>query len=77
MRDSLMSLPEITILQMIYQQKTYEAEDHEFSATSMRASIGKAVLTIPAEPWKWRDWLTLPEDGIGIVVRDVHRERDY
>ena len=31
-------LPEITILQMIYQQKAYEgdAKDHEFSGTSMR-----------------------------------------
>ena len=36
-RDSLMHLPEITILQMIYQQKAYEGDskDHEFSATSM------------------------------------------
>ena len=24
-----------------------------------------------------RDWLTLPEEGKGIVVHDVHRERDY
>ena len=24
-----------------------------------------------------RDWLTMPEDGMGIVVHDVHRERDY
>ncbi len=34
----LQDLPEITILQLIYQQKAYEghAKDHEFSATSMR-----------------------------------------
>ena len=38
MRESLADLPEITILQMIYQQKAYEGDskDHEFSATSMR-----------------------------------------
>jgi NTE family protein len=39
LRDDLQDLPEITILQLIYQQKAYEghAKDHEFSATSMRA----------------------------------------
>jgi NTE family protein len=26
---------------------------------------------------KRRDWLALPEAGMGIVVHDVHRERDY
>jgi NTE family protein len=38
LRDRLADLPEITILQMIYQQKAYEGDskDHEFSATSMR-----------------------------------------
>ena len=37
-RTSWRDLPEITILQMIYQQKTYEgdAKDYEFSGTSMR-----------------------------------------
>jgi NTE family protein len=24
-----------------------------------------------------RDWLAMPEDGSGILVHDVHRERDY
>lgn len=24
-----------------------------------------------------RDWLSVPEDGTGIVVHDVHREREY
>ena len=38
MRDDLADLPEITILQLIYQQKAYEghAKDYEFSGTSMR-----------------------------------------
>jgi NTE family protein len=26
---------------------------------------------------KRRDWLELPEQGTGIVIHDVHRERDY
>jgi NTE family protein len=38
LREKFGNLPEITILQMIYQQKAYEgaSKDHEFSATSMR-----------------------------------------
>ena len=24
-----------------------------------------------------RDWLAMPEEGMGLVVHDVHRERDY
>ena len=38
LRDELADLPEITILQLIYQQKAYEghAKDYEFSGTSMR-----------------------------------------
>jgi len=26
---------------------------------------------------KRKEWLAMPEDGKGIVVHDVHRERDY
>ena len=37
MRDKLSILPQATILQLIYQQKSYEgnARDYEFSADSM------------------------------------------
>src|SRR5262249_23626501 len=37
LRNQLSDLPEMTILQLIYQQKAYEghAKDYEFSATSM------------------------------------------
>src|SRR5258706_8877948 len=78
MRDSLADLPEITILQMIYQQKTYEGDskDHEFSATSMREHW-QSGLEDTRRTLKRRDWLALPEEGMGIVVHDVHRERDY
>jgi NTE family protein len=77
-RDSLMHLPEITILQMIYQQKTDEGDskDHEFSATSMREHW-QSGLDDTRRTLKRRDWLCLPEPGMGIVVHDVHRERDY
>jgi NTE family protein len=78
MRESLADLPEITILQMIYQQKAYEGDskDHEFSATSMREHW-QSGLEDTRRTLKRRDWLALPEDGMGIVVHDVHRERDY
>ncbi len=78
LRDRLADLPEITILQMIYQQKAYEgnSKDHEFSATSMREHW-QSGLEDTRRTLKRRDWLALPEQGMGIVVHDVHRERDY
>jgi NTE family protein len=76
MRDSLENLPEITILQMIYQQKSYEGDskDHEFSATSMREHW-QSGLEDTRRTLKRRDWLALPEQGMGIVVHDVHRDQ--
>ncbi|WP_315837177.1 patatin-like phospholipase family protein [Bradyrhizobium prioriisuperbiae] len=78
MRDSLADLPEITILQMIYQQKAYEghAKDHEFSATSMREHW-QSGLEDTRRTLQRRDWLAMPEQGMGIVVHDVHRENGY
>lgn len=78
LRDRLADLPEITILQLIYQQKAYEGDskDHEFSATSMREHW-QSGLEDTRRTLKRRDWLALPEQGMGIVVHDVHRERDY
>jgi NTE family protein len=76
-RDELARLPDITILQMIYQQKAYEghAKDYDFSGTSMREhwtsgyEDTKRVL-------KQRHWLEMPPAGSGIIVHDVHREYD-
>ena len=78
LRDRLADLPEITILQMIYQQKAYEGDskDHEFSATSMREHW-QSGLEDTRRTLKRRDWLALPEQGMGIVVHDVHREHDH
>jgi NTE family protein len=78
LRGRLADLPEITILQIIYQQKAYEndSKDHEFSATSMREHW-QSGLDDTRRTLKRRDWLALPEQGMGIVVHDVHRERDY
>jgi NTE family protein len=76
-RDELARLPDITILQMIYQQKAYEghAKDYDFSGTSMREhwtsgyEDTKRVL-------RQRHWLEMPPAGSGIIVHDVHREYD-
>ena len=78
LRDELADLPEITILQLIYQQKAYEghAKDYEFSGTSMREHW-QSGYEDTRRTLKRRDWLALPEQGMGIVVHDVHRERDY
>ena len=78
MRDHLAHMSQITILQMIYQQKIYEGDskDHEFSATSMREHWQSGYEDTKRTLMR-RDWLAMPEEGTGIVVHDVHRERDY
>ena len=77
LRDNLADLPEATILQLIYQQRSYEgdAKDHEFSGTSMREhwmsghEDTKRTLTR-------KDWMKMPEPGVGILTYDVHRDYD-
>jgi NTE family protein len=75
LKEDLGNLPEIAILQLIYQQKSYEghAKDYEFSGTSMRehwqSGYEDTMRTL-----KHRQWLTMPPAGHGIVVHDVHRE---
>ena len=78
MRDKLVHLSGITILQLIYQQKAYEGDskDFDFSATSMREHW-KSGLEDTKRTLKRREWLAMPPEGMGIVVHDVHRERDY
>ena len=78
MREELAHLPGITILQLIYQQKAYEGDskDYDFSGTSMREHW-MSGLEDTRRTVKRRDWLAMPPDGKGIVVHDVHRERDY
>jgi NTE family protein len=78
MREKLAHLSGITILQLIYQQKAYEGDskDYDFSATSMREHW-MSGLEDTRRTLKRRDWLAMPPEGMGIVVHDVHRERDY
>jgi NTE family protein len=76
LKDELADLPEIAILQLIYQQKSYEghARDYEFSGTSMRehwtSGYEDTMRTL-----KHRHWIAMPPEGDGIVVHDVHREK--
>jgi NTE family protein len=76
MRDSLAHLSAITILQLIYQQKAYEGDskDYDFSSTSMREHWMSGLEDTKRTLMR-RDWLAMPAEG--IVVHDVHRERDY
>jgi NTE family protein len=75
LRDQLSDLPEITILHLIYQQKSYEghAKDYEFSGTSMREHW-QSGLEDTMRTLKHRKWIEMPPPGDGVVVHDVHRE---
>jgi NTE family protein len=77
-KEELADMPEITILQMIYQQKAYEghAKDHEFSGTSMREHW-QSGYEDTKRALRRKDWLTMPPHGAGIVVHDVHREDEH
>ena len=72
----LTDLPELTILNMIYQQRAYEtqAKDYEFSATSMRehwvCGYDDTRRTLDRT-----DWLVMPGDA-GLVTHDIHRVED-
>jgi NTE family protein len=77
LRDQLVDLPEIVILQLIYQQKAYEghAKDYEFSGTSMREHWQNGFEDT-TNTLKHRQWLEMPPEGSGCVVHDVHRQED-
>jgi NTE family protein len=75
LKERLSDLPEITILQLIYQQKAYEghAKDYEFSGTSMREHW-QSGYEDTKRTLKRKDWLAMPPEGAGVVVHDVHRD---
>lgn len=77
LRDELSDLPDVTILQLIYQQKAYEghAEDYEFSGMSMREHW-QSGYEDTKRTLRRKDWLTMPPQGAGIVIHGVHREDD-
>jgi len=74
MLQSLADLPRATILQMIYQQKSYEgnARDYEFSPDSMHEHW-KSGHEDTARTLKRKDWLEMPPKTVGVVTHDVHR----
>jgi NTE family protein len=78
LREELSDLPDVTILQMIYQQKAYEghAKDHEFSGTSIREHW-QSGYEDTKRTLRRKDWAAMPPHGAGIVVHDVHREDDH
>jgi len=77
LKEELSNLPQFTIVQLIYQQKSYEghAKDHEFSATSMHEHW-QSGYEDTKRSLKQRSWLELPSPEEGIVVHDVHRRED-
>jgi len=77
LREELSALPDITILQLIYQQKAYEghAKDYDFSGTSMR-DHWQSGYEDTKRTLKQRRWLEMPVAGEGIIVHDVHRYQD-
>jgi NTE family protein len=77
LKGELSDLPEITILQIIYQQKAYEghAKDYEFSGTSMREHWASGYEDTK-RTLKHKTWMAMPAPGTGIVVHDIHREEE-
>ena len=73
----LENLPDITIMQLIYQQMAYEgqAKDYEFSGTSMREHWDSGFRDTE-RTLRHKDWLRMPTTDGGIVVHDVHRLDD-
>jgi NTE family protein len=74
LRNELAELSDMTILQLIYQQKAYEghAKDYDFSGTSMREHW-QSGYEDTRRTLKQRRWLEMPAPGAGIQVHDVHR----
>ncbi len=75
MLESLSDLPRATILQLIYQQKSYEgnARDYEFSPDSMHEHW-KNGHEDTVHSLKRKDWLAMPPKDVGVVTHDVHRK---
>jgi NTE family protein len=77
MLEKLEILPALTILQLIYQQKSYEgnAKDYEFSGTSMREHWQSGYQDTKRTLMR-KDWLEMPPKNAGIITHDVHKEQD-
>jgi NTE family protein len=78
LKQHLSDLPDIAVIHLIYQQKVYEAhdKDYEFSGTSMNEHWMSGYEDTK-RTLKHKDWLTMPTEGTGLVVHDVHREDEF
>ncbi len=76
-KQRLSSMPQFTILQMIYQQAAYEgqARHFEFSGTSMREHWDSGYRDT-RRTLRHKRWLAMPGEDGGIAVHDVHRVDD-
>jgi NTE family protein len=72
--EALRELPEVSILQLIYQQAAYEgdSQDYEFSRRSMNDhwESGRRDTRLTLER---KDWLKIPGPETAIVSHDIHR----
>jgi NTE family protein len=70
---ALSDLPQINLLHLIYQQKSYEdhAKDYEFSRRSMQDHWA-AGLADTRKTLLHPKWLEIPSETTGMVVHDVH-----
>ena len=77
LKASCETLPEVTLLHLIYEQAAYEgqAKDYEFSAASMREHW-QAGLTDTRATLKHKDWVKVASVPAGIVVHDIHRAEE-
>jgi NTE family protein len=71
---SVDDVPQVNIIHLIYQQKSYEgqAKDYEFSASSMQDHWA-AGLADTRKTLKHGDWLDAPSETDGVIVHDIHR----
>ena len=74
LKTSLARLPEINIMQLIYQQKAYEgdAKDYEFSRLSMRDHWRSGYYDT-RNTLAHKNWLEMKGTGGGIHTHDIHR----
>jgi NTE family protein len=73
-KSTLARLPEINIMQLIYQQKAYEgdAKDYEFSRLSMKDHWRSGYYDT-RNTLAHKDWLAMKGTGGGIHTHDIHR----
>ncbi|MCK8786196.1 patatin-like phospholipase family protein [Roseomonas sp. NAR14] len=77
LKEQLSDLPEVVVLQLIYQQKVYEgnARDYEFSRATM-LEHWESGLADTRRTLLRKEWLEMPQEDSGLVAHDVHRAEE-